>query len=120
MGVIIWQMLTLQSLPYAQEGRIMAVLEGVRDGTLDLRPSLPLSAPWETLSALAYRCLDPQPSRRPSCTVAMQVLDNQCHYARQATAAAPVLRPELAAVTGLATPLLSVEITSTATARRFE
>jgi hypothetical protein len=83
MGVIIWQMLTLQPLPYAQEGRIMAVLEGVRDGTLDLRPSLPLSAPWALLAALAYRCLDPDPSQRPSCARAMQVLDDHCHYARQ-------------------------------------
>jgi hypothetical protein len=83
MGVVLWQMLTLQPLPYAHEARLMAVLDGVRDGTLDLRPSLPLSTPWALLSALAYRCLDPEPTQRPSCARAMQVLDDHCHYARQ-------------------------------------
>ncbi len=82
MGVIIWQMLTLQPVPYAETG-LVGVMDGVRAGTLDLRSSLPRSAPWALLSALAYRCLDPDPSQRPSCARAMQVLDAHCHYARQ-------------------------------------
>ncbi len=105
MGVIIWQMLTLQPVPYAETG-LVAVMDGVRAGTLDLRSTLPRSAPWALLSALAYRCLDPDPSQRPSCARAMQVLDAHCHYARQQ----PV-RADTASTTShvdLSQPLLSV------------
>jgi serine/threonine protein kinase len=89
LGVVIWQMLTLQPVPYAETG-LVAVMDGVRDGSLDLRTTLPRSAPWALLSALAFRCLDPDPTQRPSCARAMQVLDDHCHYARQPEAPARV------------------------------
>jgi serine/threonine protein kinase len=81
MGVMIWQILTRQPLPYAQQ-RLMDVVAGVRDGTLSLRPSLPRNAPWAVLAALAYQCLDPDPAQRPSCARAMAVLDEQCQAGR--------------------------------------
>ncbi len=107
MGVIIWQMLTLQPLPYAETG-LVAVMDGVRDGTLDLRSSLPRSAPWSLLSALAYRCLDPDPLQRPSCARAMQVLDDHCHYARQQVVHADSTSTKLHV--DLSQPLLSVQV----------
>jgi hypothetical protein len=110
MGVIIWQMLTLQPLPYPEQSRVMAVLEGVRDGTLDLRSSLPLSAPWALLAALAHRCLDPDPSRRPSCSQAMQVLDDQCHYARNAIRSQAYASATTGAASALTQSLLSVQV----------
>jgi hypothetical protein len=81
MGVIIWQMLTLQPVPYAETG-LVALMDGVRDGTLDLRSTLPRSTSWCLLSALAYQFLDPDPSLRPSCSRAMQALDEQCRDSR--------------------------------------
>ena len=102
LGVVIWQMLTLQPVPYAEIG-LFAVMDGVRDGSLDLRSTLPRSAAWALLSALAFRCLDPDPTQRPSCARAMQVLDDHCHYARQPTAPARV-----DANLSLSQPLLSV------------
>ena len=106
MGVIVWQMLTLQPVPYAETG-LVAVMDGVRDGSLDLRTTLPRSAPWALLSALAFRCLDPDPTQRPSCARAMQVLDDHCHYARQPTAHA---RGD--SNLSLSQPLLSVSTSS--------
>jgi hypothetical protein len=107
MGVIIWQMLTLQPVPYAETG-LVAVMDGVRDGTLDLRATLPRSAPWALLSALAYRCLDPDPSLRPSCARAMQVLDAQCHYARQQPVRVDTSSTQLQV--DLSLPLLSMKV----------
>jgi hypothetical protein len=107
MGVIIWQMLTLQPVPYAETG-LVAVMDGVRDGSLDLRSTLPRSAPWALLSALAYRCLDPDPSQRPSCARAMQVLDDHCHYARQAPVCVDATSTQ--SHLDLSQPLLSVQV----------
>jgi hypothetical protein len=99
-------MLTLQPLPYG-ETSLVAVMDGVRDGSLDLRSTLPRSAPWALLSALAFRCLDPDPTQRPSCARAMQVLDDHCHYARKHTAHARV-----DSNLSLSQPLLSVSTSS--------
>ncbi len=107
MGVIIWQMLTLQPVPYAETG-LVGVMDGVRDGTLDLRATLPRSAPWALLSALAYRCLDPDPSQRPSCARAMQVLDAHCHYSRQVPVRVDMTSTQSHA--DMSQPLLSVQV----------
>ncbi len=95
-------MLTLQPVPYA-ETSLVAVMDGVRDGSLDLRTTLPRSAAWALLSALAFRCLDPDPTQRPSCARAMQVLDDHCHYARQ-----PAAHPRVDSNMNSSQPLLSV------------
>jgi serine/threonine protein kinase len=70
LGVVIWQLLTGQELPYHEVHDGMDVVLGLREGSLDLRLSLPTAAIWSTLTALARQCLDRDPEKRPTAAQA--------------------------------------------------
>ncbi len=70
LGVVIWQLLTGQELPYHEVDDGMDVVVGLTVGSLDLRESLPTAAIWSTLTALARQCLDRDPDQRPTAAQA--------------------------------------------------
>ena len=71
MGVLFWQLMTGQRMPYAGAPDIMI---GLVTGSLDLRPSLLTSEDWLPVSTVARDCLDRDPARRPSAADAAQRL----------------------------------------------
>jgi serine/threonine protein kinase len=70
LGVVIWQLLMGQELPYHEVDDNMDVMVGLADGSLDLRLSLPTTPIWSTLSTLARQCLDRDPDQRPTAAEA--------------------------------------------------
>ena len=70
LGVVIWQLLTGQALPYHEVDDGMDVVVGLTVGSLDLRLSLPTAAIWATLTVLARQCLDRDPDQRPTAAQA--------------------------------------------------
>jgi serine/threonine protein kinase len=54
MGVVVWQLLTRNEDPYPDVKTSLAVIDGVRDGSLDLRTSLPTAPEWTALSVRVW------------------------------------------------------------------
>ena len=67
-GILAWQLLMREQSPYPESHDNMDVVVGLTSGMLDLRPSLPTDGSPRVLAlaALARRCLDPAPERRPT------------------------------------------------------
>jgi serine/threonine protein kinase len=55
LGVVLWQILTRQHLPYPKVKDLLAVVHGVSSLQLDLRSSLPPQPEWATLRALVHK-----------------------------------------------------------------
>jgi serine/threonine protein kinase len=95
-GVVIFQLLTGQHLPYAEVRDPMDVIAGLIDGSLDLRSSLPpFSGLWSPLLDLARACLDRDPGRRPTALNACAFLGGMAS-------------PFAASATGLVLPITPV------------
>ena len=76
LGVVMWQLMLRQRLPYPDVHDIAQVAVGLDRGDLDLRKSLPTSGSRATvaLAEQARRCLDRDPTQRPSAQAVAQSL----------------------------------------------